>query len=101
MDIGDFAVVLDSDNEKKRALTSNENRSNVKMDTEMKADDDVEDDLDYVFNEIGECSMHQMWKYVFIFLPIALSAIYAISFVVTGSSLDYRCVIVFVYMYCY
>lgn len=49
--------------------------------------------LDYVFEEIGEFSVSQIRKYILICIPIALSAIYAIGFVVTGSSLEYRYVL--------
>lgn len=60
---------------------------------EKKAEEDgAEDDLDAVLTEIGEFSLPQMWKYVWIFIPIALSASYAIGYVVSGSNLEYRCV---------
>lgn len=57
-----------------------------------KTDPADSDDLDFVFNEIGEWNIYQLWKYALIFFPIALSAAYAISFVATGSTLDYRLV---------
>lgn len=55
-------------------------------------DGNDDDDLDFVFNEIGEFNVYQLCKYGLMLLPIALSAIYAIGFIVTGSTLDYRCV---------
>lgn len=57
-----------------------------------KTDPADSDDLDFVFNEIGEWNIYQLWKYALIFFPIALSAAYAISFVATGTTLDYRLV---------
>lgn len=86
---GEIGVVVKSENEKERLTTVIESNAIDKFPNEV-IDDDCDNDLDYVFNEIGECGAQQMWKYVLIFVPIALSAIYAISFVVTGSSLDYR-----------
>lgn len=48
------------------------------------------DDLDFVLQEIGEFSVSQLLKYILICIPIALSAMYAIGFVVTGTTLEYR-----------
>lgn len=56
------------------------------------------DDLDFVLQEIGEFSVAQLWKYILICIPIALSAMYAIGFVVTGTSLDYRYVLFVIVM---
>lgn len=86
---GEIGVAEKSENEQQRWTTVNESTANDKFANEAIADDS-DNDLDYVLSEIGECGMQQMWKYVLIFVPIALSAIYAISFIVTGSSLDYR-----------
>lgn len=51
---------------------------------------DNKSNLEYVFTEIGDFSVYQAWKYIWISIPIALSAAYAVSFVVTATDLDYR-----------
>lgn len=60
------------------------------IDKNVETDVNDDDALDAVLAEIGEFSVYQLVKYVLIVLPIALSAVYAISFIVTGVTLDYR-----------
>lgn len=55
-----------------------------------KREDESQNNLDYVLNEIGDFSGQQIWKFLWIGLPIALSATFAITFVVTATNLDYR-----------
>lgn len=51
---------------------------------------DKKPDLDYILSEIGDFGYYQLWKYIWISLPIALSATFAVTFVVTATNLDYR-----------
>lgn len=63
--------------------------SQTEHDVEFNAKTDG-DDLDLVFKEVGEFNPYQIWKFVLLFIPIVLSAVYAINFIVTASNLDYR-----------
>lgn len=67
--------------------------SQTEHDVEFNAKTDG-DDLDLVFKEVGEFNPYQIWKFVLLFIPIVLSAVYAINFIVTASNLDYRWVVI-------
>lgn len=72
--------------------SDNENVDDLQQHPMRVANDnsDNENNLEYVFTEIGDFSVYQAWKYIWISIPIALSAAYAVSFVVTATDLDYR-----------
>lgn len=47
-------------------------------------------DLDFVLSEIGEFGPYQIWNYILIAIPIALSATYVVGYIFTATALDYR-----------
>lgn len=58
---------------------------------EKKADDaDPSNDLDYVLSDVGEFGKYQIGQCILMILPIILSATYAVEFIVTSSTDDYR-----------
>lgn len=61
-----------------------------KMPTVLNADHESEANLDFVLHEIGDFRGRQIWKFLWIGVPIILSASFAITFVVTATNLDYR-----------
>lgn len=48
------------------------------------------DDIDYVLENIGEFGKHQIGHFILMILPIVLSATFAVEFIVTSSTDDYR-----------
>lgn len=48
------------------------------------------DDLDYVFNEVGEFRPRQILHFILIALPIIMASTNAVEFIVTSSTTDYR-----------
>lgn len=58
---------------------------------DKKADDaDSQHDLDIVLNDVGEFGKYQIVQCILMILPIVLSATYAVEFIVTSSTDDYR-----------
>lgn len=53
---------------------------------------EVANDLDYVLNDVGEFGKYQIGHFILMILPIVLSATFAVEFIVTGSTDDYRLV---------
>lgn len=51
----------------------------------------VEFDLDQLIREIGPFGKYQLINYLLICVPIALTAMYTLTYVFTGGSLEYRC----------
>lgn len=49
-----------------------------------------DDDLDYVLIDVGEFGKHQIIHFVLMILPIVLASTYAVEFIVTSSTDDYR-----------
>lgn len=47
-------------------------------------------DLDYVLSDVGEFGKFQIGQFILMILPIVLSATYAVEFIVTSSTDDYR-----------
>lgn len=47
-------------------------------------------DLDYVLTEVGEFRKYQIFHFILMSLPIILSIAFAMEFVVTSSSANYR-----------
>lgn len=60
--------------------------------SDQKSDDTDEQqhDLDYVLNDVGEFGKYQIVHFILMILPIVLSATYAVEFIVTSSTDDYR-----------
>lgn len=59
--------------------------------TDKKPDDiDTQHDLDYVLSDVGEFGRYQIVHFILMILPIVLSATYAVDFIVTSSTDDYR-----------
>lgn len=54
---------------------------------------EVPNDLDYVLNDVGEFGPNQIGHFILMILPIVLSATYAVEFIVTASTDDYRLVL--------
>lgn len=54
------------------------------------------DDLDYVLSDVGEFGKYQIGHFILMILPIVLSATYAVEFIVTASTDDYRQVFSFI-----
>lgn len=52
--------------------------------------DENDDGLDYVIQEIGEFGRFQIINYILIFIPIALSTTWLLSFIFTAATLEYR-----------
>lgn len=50
----------------------------------------LSDDLDYVLSDVGEFGKFQIGQFILMVLPIILSATYAVEFIVTCSTDDYR-----------
>lgn len=48
------------------------------------------DDIDYVLENAGEFGKHQIRHFILMILPIVLSATFAVEFIVTSSTDDYR-----------
>lgn len=48
------------------------------------------DDIDYVLENVGEFGKHQIGHFILMILPIVLSATFAVEFIVTSSTDDYR-----------
>lgn len=48
------------------------------------------DDLDIVLAEVGEFGKWQIFHFFLLTIPIILSAIYTVDYIVTTSTLDYR-----------
>ncbi|XP_055315112.1 organic cation transporter protein-like [Sitodiplosis mosellana] len=62
--------------------------------SDKKADEtDSHNDLDYVLSDVGEFGIYQIGQCIAMVLPIILSATYAVEFIVTSSTDDYRCAI--------
>lgn len=53
-------------------------------------EDELEHDLDYVLSDVGEFGKYQIGHCILMVLPIILSATYAVEFIVTSSTDDYR-----------
>lgn len=51
---------------------------------------DPQNDLDYVLSDVGEFGKYQIFQCILMILPIILSATYAVEFIVTSSTDDYR-----------
>lgn len=47
-------------------------------------------DIDYILEDVGEFSKYQIGHFILMILPIVLSASYAVEFIVTGSTDEYR-----------
>lgn len=58
-----------------------------KIDSE---DAEAPDDLDKVLCDVGEFGVYQIGHFILMILPIVLSAMYAVEFIVTASTDDYR-----------
>lgn len=71
-------------------FSSSESKLAINVDEEEPVEKPKADDLDLIFQEIGEFNPYQIWKFVLLFVPIVLSAVYAINFIMTASNLDYR-----------
>lgn len=69
---------------------------NVNMDNETsvpkteKASEQKPDDLDSVLAEVGEFGKYQIFHFFLLSIMIILSAICAVDYIVTSSTLDYR-----------
>lgn len=48
------------------------------------------DDLDTVLAEVGEFGKHQIFHFFLLSILIILSAVFAVDYIVTSSTLDYR-----------
>lgn len=48
------------------------------------------DDIDYVLENAGEFGKYQIVHFILMILPIVLSAAFAVEFIVTSSTDDYR-----------
>lgn len=58
---------------------------------DKKADEaDSQNDLDYVLSDVGEFGKYQIFQWILMILPIVLSATYAVEFIVTSATDDYR-----------
>lgn len=53
-------------------------------------DTDSQHDLDYVLIDVGEFGKYQILHFILMVLPIVLSATYAVEFIVSSSTDDYR-----------
>lgn len=51
---------------------------------------DTQNDLDYVLSDVGEFGIRQVGHFILMILPVILSATYAVEFIVTSSTDDYR-----------
>lgn len=51
---------------------------------------DIQNDFDYVISDVGESGIHQIGHFILMILPVVLSATYAVEFIVTSSTDDYR-----------
>lgn len=47
-------------------------------------------DLDSVLHEVGEFGKHQIFQFFLIALPIIFASVYAVEYIVTSSTIDYR-----------
>lgn len=52
--------------------------------------DPSENNIDFLFTEIGEFSVFQLITYLLICIPNAISATYVVGYIFTSSTLDYR-----------
>lgn len=68
----------------------NKNVEVIKSEQKKLTESFQSDDLDYVLNEVGEFRMHQIFHFILMMLPIILSSTYAVEFIVTSSTPDYR-----------
>lgn len=50
----------------------------------------LSNDLDYVLSDVGEFGKFQIGQFILMILPIVFSATYAVEFIVTSSTDDYR-----------
>lgn len=50
------------------------------------------DDIDYVLDNVGEFGKHQIIHFLLMILPIVLASTYAVEFIVTSSTVEYRCI---------
>lgn len=59
---------------------------------EKNQDDDADslNDLDHVLSDVGEFGKYQIGHFILMILPIVLSATYAVEFIVTSATDDYR-----------
>lgn len=49
-----------------------------------------ENDIDFLFTEIGEVSAFQLITYLLLCIPNAVSAMYVVGYMFTANTLDYR-----------
>lgn len=53
-------------------------------------DENKKDGIDFVLEDVGEFGKYQIGHIILMILPIVLSATYAVEFIVTSSTDDYR-----------
>lgn len=60
-----------------------------KMQSEQ-SDSVIDDELDYVIEEAGQFSKYQIGHLVLMVLPIALSGLFGVNYIVTSATDEYR-----------
>lgn len=56
----------------------------------MSANDDVNNNLEQIFSEVGEFGTFQIVSLILICLPSIFSASYVVNYIFTAKTLDYR-----------
>lgn len=62
----------------------------IKIIEAKKTDNIDEDELDFVIAQVGQFGKHQIGHLILITLPIILSAVFCVNFIVTSATDDYR-----------
>lgn len=67
-----------------------EEMNKIRIEQNEPSVDELDDELDYVIDEAGQFSKYQIGHLVLMVLPIALSGLFGVNYIVTSATDEYR-----------